>query len=123
MLLNSFVVIPYSSEMVLRCGGLGRWLAQGEGVPRIALMPFEEEEANQKLGKFCTVESLWLACLSVGYVPLLDCLTESYKEDRSIGGRNKTVPTATLLVQSHISSKRMKAEVEQKHLSWSLTVG
>lgn len=49
-------------------------------------------------------------------------ISESYKEDITIEGRNKTVPTATLPVQSHISSKRMKAETEQKLLSWSLTV-
>lgn len=104
-------------------GILGRYLNQEDGVPRIVLMPFEEEEANEKLGKSCTAESRWLTYLSAGYVPLLDCFTKSYKEDPNIGGRNKTVPTAILLVQSHISSKRMKAEIEQKHLSWSLTVG
>lgn len=122
MLLNSFVDIPCCGEMVLRGRGLGGYLNQKDEAPRIALMALEAEEANEKLGKSCTAESLWLACLSAGYVPLSDCFTESYKEDTSIGGRNKTVPTVTLLVQSHISSKRMKGEIEQKHPSWSFTV-
>lgn len=51
----------------------------------------------------------------------LHWLTRASQKD-TIYGRHKTSPTASLLVQSCISSKRMKGEIEQKVHSWGLMV-